>query len=134
MTQFPADDWLPTLKEKLNSDEQYADIARNWEGDIICRIEPDGPLPEPVIYYLDLWHGRCRDAYVLEDINQNKPALLLTAPYSNFIKILKGETEVVQALLTRKISVKGNMALLMRNVPTVLDFVRCCREITNSYL
>jgi len=134
MTQFPANDWLPTLKEKLNSDEQYADIARNWEGDMICRIEPDGPLPEPVIYYLDLWHGKCRDAYVLEDINQNKPALLLTAPYSNFIKILKGETEVVQALLTRKISVKGNMALLMRNVPTVLDFVRCCREITNSYL
>ena len=134
MTQFPADDWLPTLKEKLNSDEQYADIARNWEGDMVCNIEPDGPLTETVIYYLDLWHGKCRDAYVLEDINQNKPALLLTAPYSNFIKILKGETEVVQALLTRKISVKGNMALLMRNVPTVLDFVRCCREITNSYL
>jgi putative sterol carrier protein len=134
MTQFPADDWLPTLKEKLNTDEQYADIARNWEGDMICKIEPDGPLPEAVIYYLDLWHGKCRDAYILEEIGQKNPALLLTASYSNFIKILKGETEVVQALLTRKISVKGNMALLMRNVPTVLDFVRCCREITNSYL
>ena len=134
MTQFPADDWLPTLKEKLNTDEQYADIARNWEGDMICKIEPDGPLPEPVIYYLDLWHGKCRDAYILEEIGQKNPALLLTASYSNYIKILKGETEVVQALLTRKISVKGNMALLMRNVPTVLDFVRCCREITNSYL
>jgi putative sterol carrier protein len=40
----------------------------------------------------------------------------------------------MQALMTRKISVKGNMAILMRSVPTVLDFVRCCREVTDSYV
>ena len=32
--------------------------------------------------------------------------------------------------LTRKLSVQGNMGLLMRNVPTVLDFVRCAQEVT----
>jgi hypothetical protein len=39
----------------------------------------------------------------------------------------------MQALLTRKLSVHGNMAVLMRSVPTVLDFVRCCREVTDSF-
>lgn len=134
MTQFLASDWLPTLKEKLNTDDQYAEIARNWEGDMVCQIDPGGPLESAVIYYLDLWHGKCRDAYEIENVEEKKPALLLVAPYENFKKIIKGETQVIQALLTRKISVKGNMALLMRNVPTVLDFVRCCREITDSYL
>jgi len=134
MTQFLASDWLPTLKEKLNTDDQYAEIARNWEGDMVCQIDPGGPLESAVIFYLDLWHGKCRDAYEIENVEEIKPALLLIAPYENFKKIISGETEVIQALLTRKISVKGNMALLMRNVPTVLDFVRCCREITDSYL
>jgi hypothetical protein len=40
----------------------------------------------------------------------------------------------MQALLTRKIGVQGNMAVLMRNVPTVLDFVRCCRDVTDGFV
>jgi hypothetical protein len=30
--------------------------------------------------------------------------------------------------------VAGSMAVMMRNIPTVLDFVRCCREVTTSTL
>ena len=37
-----------------------------------------------------------------------------------------------QAMLTRKLGVKGNMAVMMRNVPTVLDFVRCAGEVTDE--
>jgi putative sterol carrier protein len=77
---------------------------------------------------MDLWHGKCRDAYPLEDAQKVDAALTLKAPYDVFVRILGGELEAMQALLTRKISIKGNMALLMRSVPTVLDFVRCARE------
>jgi hypothetical protein len=31
------------------------------------------------------------------------------------------------------LGVYGNMAVLMRSVPTVLDFVRCCREVTDGF-
>jgi hypothetical protein len=31
-------------------------------------------------------------------------------------------------------SVKGNMGYMMRNVPTVLDFVRCAQEVTTEIL
>lgn len=134
MAQFPSEEWLNELTEKINADQQYAQIAKNWEGDMVFMIEADGVLKEPVIYYLDLWHGKCRDAYTLEDFHAKDPALLMSAPYNTVAQLMKGELEVIQALLTRKISVKGNMVLLMRNVPTVLDFVRCCREITDSYL
>jgi hypothetical protein len=40
----------------------------------------------------------------------------------------------MQALMTRMLSVKGSMTLVMRNVPTVLDFVRCCQEVTKGWL
>jgi hypothetical protein len=37
-------------------------------------------------------------------------------------------------MLSRKLEVKGNMAVMMRSVPTVLDFVRCAREVTTKVL
>jgi putative sterol carrier protein len=40
----------------------------------------------------------------------------------------------MQALMTGKLSVKGSMVLLMKNIPVVLDFVRCAREVTDAYL
>ncbi len=134
MAKFPHPEWLMALHEKLNRDEKYAQVARNWEGDMLYIIEPSGPLKERVMYYLDLWHGQCRQAYVVNEDQTIKPAFILKAPYENYVRLLKGEIDPMQALLTRKIGVQGNMTMLLRNVPTVLDFVRCCREVTDGFL
>lgn len=134
MARFPESDWVTALMEKLNSDEKYARIARNWEGDILFRVEADPGLNAPVSFYLDLWHGKCRGASALSEPQTLKPAFVLRAPYSNFVRILKNELDPMQAMLTRKLGVQGNMAVLMRSVPTILDFVRCCREVTDSFI
>jgi putative sterol carrier protein len=134
MAKFPTADWPHSFMEKLNSDAQYANIARNWEGDFYFVIEPGGSLAEPITYYFDLWHGRCREAFVVTEAETKKPAFILKAPYENFVRILTGELHPMQALMTRKLHVQGNMAVLMRNVPTVLDFVRCARENSDSFL
>ena len=133
MAKFPQLEWLIALKDKLNTDENYAQIAHNWEGDMIFLIDKGGSLTQTVSFYLDLWHGKCRDAYLLAEGQEAKAVFTLKAPYDNYVRLLKGEIDPMQALLTRKIGVSGNMVVLMRNVPTVLDFVRCCREITDNY-
>jgi len=97
-------------------------------------IEPSGPLKDEMAFYLDLWHGKCRDGYLLNEDKVVKPVFNLKAPYFNFVRVLKEELDPMQAMLTRKVSVKGSMAIMMRNVPTVLDFVRCCTEITDEFL
>jgi putative sterol carrier protein len=134
MAQFPGQQWLDNLKDKLNTDAHYGHVARNWEGDMLFAIEPEGTLVHPVIFYLDLWHGKCRDAFVLEEGQQVNSVFTLKGPYGNYTRLLKGELDPMQALLTRKLGVQGNMSILVRNVPTVLDFVRCCREITDSFV
>lgn len=134
MAKFPTAEWPLKFMEKLNNDAQYARIAQNWEGDFYFVIEPDDSLSEQVVFYFDLWHGKCREAFVVEAINQKKPVFELRAPYRNYVRILKGELHPMQALMTRKLNVRGNMAILMRNVPTVLDFVRCAREVTDAFI
>ncbi len=134
MAQFPTVAWLQALEAKLNTDEKYAQIAKNWEGDMLFIVQPGGNLAQEIQFYLDLWHGKCRNAYMLGDQAAPKATIALRVPYENGVRLLKGELEPMQALLTRKLGVQGNMAALMRNVPTVLDFVRCAREITDSFV
>lgn len=131
---FPSAEWLTTFANKLNTDPRYAQVASKWEGDMYFVIEPEGNLKEQTVMYLDLWHGQCRGTEIVAEIASHSPAFTLKAGYTNFAKVLKGELDPMQAMLTRKLDVKGNMAVMMRSVPVVLDFVRCAREVTQEIL
>ncbi len=129
---FPSEAWLDDFEKILNSDEQYARIARNWEGDIMFVIEPDkDSQDEAMYYYMDLWHGECRSANVFseDEAKKSEPAFILRASRGEFIKVLSGKLDPMQAMMTRKLKVEGSMAYMLRNVPTVLDFVRCAKEV-----
>lgn len=132
---FPSEEWLKGLEVKINSDEKYANIAKNWEGDIVFVIKPEGNLQEQLTFYLDLWHGSCRKVEykpVLEAYPN--PVFTLTAKYNDITAILSGKLNPMTAMMTNKLKVSGNMGYIMRNVPTVLDFVRVVQEATEEIM
>ena len=132
---FPSEEWLKGLEVKINTDKKYADIARNWEGDLVFVIEPEGNLKEQLTFYLDLWHGTCRKVEykpVLE--SYPNPVFTLSASYGNITAILSGKLNPMTAMMTNKLKVRGNMGYMMRNVPIVLDFVRVVQEATEEIM
>lgn len=131
---FPSEEWLLVLVEVLNSDPRYAEVAKKWEGDMTVVIEPeDGDERHdlPVAVYLDLWHGKCRSAQFFDMEKEEMPdaAFTLRARIDNIEQLFKGQLDPIQAMMTRRLRVEGNMAYMLRNVPTVLDFVRCCQLV-----
>jgi len=132
---FPSEEWLKGLEAKLNSDAHYHDVARNWEGDLLFMIEPEGNLDKLLTFYLDLWHGTCRKVdYQPQPGSYPHPTFTLTSSYNNITSILTGKLNPMTAMMTSKLKVKGSMAYMMRNVPTVLDFVRVAQEVTTEIL
>ena len=132
---FPSEEWLEGLKVKLNTDEKYADVAKNWEGDIVILVEPEGNLKEQLRVYLDLWHGTCRKVeYNPPAESYPDPTFTLIADYNNITQIVTGKLNPMTAMMTSKLKVKGNMGYMMRNVPTVLDFVRVVQEATEEIM
>lgn len=130
---FPSIEWLEALHKHLNSDEKYAQIAKSWEGDIMFDILPSGALNERTLIYLDLWHGKCRK--VQYNVDQKTTSdFILQASYDDFVRVLTGQLAPMTAMMTRKLKVVGSMAYMMRNVPTVLQFVRCAQDVTDHYL
>ncbi len=132
--KFPSDAWIKALMDELNSSPAYAEVARNWEGDLSFVVEADGAaLPAPVTLYMDLWHGKCREARLLADPASEQPAFVLTGPLAAYVKIIGGKLDPIQALLTRQLKVQGNMVTLMRSVPTVLEFVRTTTRLQTEF-
>jgi len=132
--RFPSESWLKALDEALNHDARYAEVAKNWEGDLLFIVDSgkEGNVADgKAIYYLDLWHGKCRQALDLSSATGELPkaAFTLRSDRAQYLKILTGELDPMQAMLTRRLRVEGNMAYMLRNVPVVLDFVRCARQV-----
>jgi putative sterol carrier protein len=130
---FPSDAWIKALKDVLNADAEYAQIARNWEGDLVFMVESDAASPRPVYMYMDLWHGECRDACELADPVGKKAAFTLAAPLPVFMKIVQGRLDAMQAMMTRQLKVSGSMVYMMKNVPTILKFVKCTQKVDSEF-
>lgn len=129
---FPSEAWLIELMNNLNSDEKYAETAKKWEGDIVFKVMPDADSSEKETYflYMDLWHGKCREAYLINSVDEKNDAKFIFEMNRNqAIKVLEGELDPIQAMVTRKLKVRGDIGYMLRNVPVVLDFIRCCRLV-----
>ncbi len=132
---FPSAEWLNSLKDKLNQDQQYHEIAKKWEGELFFEIEPEGNLKKKLTFYLDLWHGACREVdYEPAVDSYPRAAFRLQAGYKNITDVLTGKMNPMTAMMTNKLKVRGSMGYMIRNVPTVLDFVRCAREVTKEII
>jgi putative sterol carrier protein len=129
---FPSEAWLRELENILNSDEKYAETAKKWEGDLVFKVMPDDKSSgdESFFLYMDLWHGKCREAYLLNSIDAKPDAkFIFEITRGQAIKVLDGEMDAIQAMVTRKLKVRGDIGYMLRNVPVVLDFIRCCRLV-----
>jgi len=133
MPKFPSHEWVMALCEALNSSEAYAEAAKNWEGDFYFIVEPGGPLTEQAILYMDLWHGKCREAKGITDPGEKTPAFVMSATYDTWVRVIKAELDPIQGLMTRKLKLKGNMTMIMKNVKAAQELVKCCALVPTEW-
>ncbi len=130
---FPSPEWFEQLKNEINRSEAYASSAKTWEGDFYFIIKPWGTRQEPVKVYLDLWHGKCRDAHEVTGPETKKPEFVITGTLDTYRQIFTGKLDPIQALMTRKLELQGNLGKIMKAVKATLDLVKCCGQIETQY-
>ena len=102
--QFGTDSWVKQLMVELNNSTEYAEAAKTWEGDMYFVVESKGStLPKDVYMYLDLWHGKCRNAYVPENPTDVKPEFVIKGNVKTFKNVIDKQMEPIKAMLTRKL-------------------------------
>ncbi|WP_322806767.1 SCP2 sterol-binding domain-containing protein [Thermanaerothrix sp.] len=130
---FPSDAWIKAMMEDLNQSQAYAEAAKNWEGDFYFIIEPGGSLDHTVILYMDLWHGKCREAFEVTDPEARKPAFRLSGPVQTWKKVMTRQLDPMQAMMTGQLRLQGNMAMVMKNVRAAKELVESCTRIPTIF-
>lgn len=131
---FPGDAWIKALMAELNQSSAYEEAAHTWEGDFCFIVEPGGTLEKPVTLYMDLWHGKCRQAYELNEANDgHSPAFTLSAPVATWKKVINKQLDPVQGMMTGKLHIKGNMGMIMKHVRAAKELVENCTHIPTEF-
>jgi len=123
MVRFPSDEWIKIFKDELNKSKEYEEVAKTWEGDFLFVITPDELLKKKFTFYVDLWHGKCRDAYLVND--SKTAAFIFKGPYSNWKKVINKELDPIRGLIRGMFIVEGDSKI-------ILDQVKAAQELVNT--
>ena len=130
---FPIESWIKATMQDLDNSQTCAKVARDWVDDFYYVIEPGGLLEKPVTLYMDLWHGKCRDAFALDELDGRQPAYLLSAPVANWKKVMPKKLDPIQAMMTGQLRLKGDMARIVRAVPAAKELVESSTRIPTEF-
>jgi putative sterol carrier protein len=132
--QFGSSEWVQALQDELNKSPAYEDAARNWEGDFYFVVDPEGPVTEPIYLYMDLWHGKSREAFVVADPKQKNPAFVMSGKYGKWKQVVTAKLDPIQALATGQLKLKGNMVTILKNVKAAQEIVRACTRLDSEFV
>ena len=131
MVKFPSDEWIQMFKDEVNMNADYERAAKDWEGDFLFVILPDDELENEIKYYVDLWHGKCREAYRVED-NKNT-AFIFSGSLLNWKKVIKDELDPIKGFIRGLFKIKGDSIKILRHVQAAKELINTASRIPTEF-
>ncbi len=138
MALFPSEQWLADYVARINSSSAYAAAAATWEGDLVFvyEAEPAAGVPEDRYAWLDLWHGRCRSARMLdgpEDPQARTARFTIRAPYGRWKQVLRKELDPIAGMMQGKLRVSGDLPTIIRYVKAANVLVELASQVDTQF-
>ena len=133
MIKFATDEWAKALLESINQSEAYEQAAKTWEGDFYFVVDAGEQYPEPVYMYIDLWHGKCREAFATADPSAKDPVFRMSGPLGNWRRVIEKKLDPLQGILTRQFKLQGDMVKIMRAVKAAQELVNCTALVPTEF-
>jgi putative sterol carrier protein len=130
---FGSAEWLEDFHRAINSSAAYAEAAKSWEGDFYFVLEPEGSMKPVVHYYIDLWHGKSRKAFVVEEASDEQPEFVISAPIRIWKRVIEKKLDPIQGLVTRQLQLRGNLGKVLRAVKAAKELVNCATEVSTEF-
>ena len=120
MARFPSKEWCEQAVRLVNEDPERSQAAQGWQGEIgiIVDAEP-GKLAKAFVVHVVPRDARIEKLRVLDDpddLDEYEPAYLARAPYTVWKHLLQGSLDPVEAVLRRRIAVKGDLQQLIERL------------------
>jgi len=131
--KFPTDEWIKAMAEEVNKSESYRKSATKWEGDFYFIAEPGPGVPEPVVLYIDLWHGEARSAGAVASASEKTPEFTIRAPVGTWRRVIEKKLDPIQGMITGQLKLKGTMSKIMRFPKAASELVNCATKVPTEF-
>lgn len=132
MVKFPSDEWIKTFKTELNNNKEYEEAAKTWEGDFLFIVTPDEDLKDELIFYVDIWHGKCREASLINE--KKEAAYIFQGSYTNWKKVIEKEIDPIRGLIMGMFTLKGDSKSVMSNARAAQELVNTVAKIPTEFI
>jgi putative sterol carrier protein len=133
---FFSDEWIAAYMDALNGNPAYEEAASTWEGDFIFIGRDDATNEIVMAAYFDLWHGKCRAANKIQDVESMDgitAAFVYDGKVSNWKAVLEKKLDPIQGLMTGKFKLTGDMKKVMRAVKAAQELVNTTMMIETDF-
>ena len=131
--KFPSAEWVAELMAQINADEEYAQAASAWEGDLNFVVEGVPGADKPFVIYLDLWHGKCREVDFGDEASARPAAFRINAPIANWKRVITKQIGPIPALISNQLKVHGNLPYILRHVRAAQQLVECATRVDTEF-
>jgi len=129
----PSDEWIKEFGKQVNSSKAYEESAKDWEGDFIFVMEADSAMPKTAYFFVGLLHGKSTDTALVEGEDTRPAQFKLTASFTTWRKIIEGKLDPIQAIMTGKLKLKGNLAKVLRYPKAAKELVNCVMQVPTEF-
>lgn len=120
MARFPSKEWCEEAVRLVNADPESVLAGKGWKGDFGLVIDAErGTLPRPFVIHCNPVDGKITGFQVLpdpDDLDELEPVYLIRAPYSIWRDLLLGTLDPIEALMKRRIQVRGDIQPLIERM------------------
>lgn len=130
---FATDEWAKALMQAVNTSDAYAKAASHWEGDFYFITTAGQGITKDTYLYLDLWHGKARDAYLVEDPSTKSTAFELRAPVDVWRKVLEKKIDPIRGIMSGQLKLKGNMMTVLKSPKAATELVASAMKVDTDW-
>ncbi len=131
---FPSLDWLKELQRILNASDEYRLSGKNWEGALALISEPDETYDQSHYIWINPYHGQVLEVAEMKSPDEKPAPFSLTATYSTWKSIVKGELDPIKGLMKGKITVEGNVTYLVKEVKQAQALLKGLRQVETKFI
>jgi putative sterol carrier protein len=137
MSVFPSLEWCQAVVAAIHADPQSAVAGKGWKGDLAAVALPEGPLREPFLVYARSAEGRVLELRELEDldeVDEIEPAYFAKAGYQTWKKLIAGELDPIEALMQRRIELRGDLQPIIERAQFKDLFWRVLARVPTTFI
>lgn len=120
MPVFPSREWCDEAVQIANADPEAALAGDGWTADFGAVVDAEpGKLARAFVVHVVPNGGRIERLTVLDDpddLEEIEPAYLVRAAYSVWKGLIQGSVDPVEAVLKRKVFVRGDLQPLIERM------------------